>query len=165
MAGLAIALFLMAGLAVVCTAGVQAMNWLSLSQVGPEFFNVSDMLWRLRTIPGDPSVWWVYFTLFSTLLPTAVHMIVASASLVIWQMPIGWKTKVLKHLDEDLKENVPLLLKLGRTLTVLDAITAVLGLAAIAGLAVLAVWGLPSLGSGLLGLCGAAAQALGAPVQ
>ena len=165
MAGLAAGLVLMAGLAVACTAGVQTMNWLSLSQGGPEFFDVSHTLDRLHKHPGDPSVWWVYFTLFSTLLPTAIHMIVVSASLVVWQMPIGWKTKVLQQLDEDLKEDLPLLLKLARTLTMLDAFAAVIGLAACAGLAVLAVWGLPWLGTELLWLCEAVAQALGAPGQ
>ncbi len=82
---------LLAGLAVAATAGLQTMNLLSQSHGRPEFFDLAGLLYRLRANPADPAVWWVYFTLFSTMLPTVFHAAIASASFVTWRLPDSWK--------------------------------------------------------------------------
>ena len=80
--GLILGVLLLAGLAVAATAGLQTMNHISQSQGGPEYFRSGGLAQRLRADPSDPAVWWVYFTLFSTMLPTVFHAAIASASFV-----------------------------------------------------------------------------------
>ena len=36
----------------------------------------------LETRPGDPEFWWLWLMLFSTLVPSALHLCIAAASLV-----------------------------------------------------------------------------------
>ena len=89
--GLFLGVLLLAGLAIAVTAGLQTVNLLSQGHDRPEFFDLAGSLQRLRAAPADPAVWWVYFTLFSTMLPTVFHAAVASASFVTWRLPDSWK--------------------------------------------------------------------------
>ncbi len=90
--GVGFGVVLLAGLAVTITAALQTMNQLSQGKGGSELFDLAGTLHRLRTNPSDVSVWWVYLTLFSTMLPTVFHATVASASFVTWRLPDSWKT-------------------------------------------------------------------------
>ncbi len=164
--GLVLGVLLLAALAMSITAALQMMDRLSQSGGGREFFDLAGTLYRVHTNPADPAVWWVYFTLFSTLLPTLAHAAIVSASFVTWRLPDSWKRSWLSLIDNhDLKENFPVLLGLALRLTALDIIGAGLAIAAFALMAVLCIWLLPELGWGLLWLCENVARLLGATVM
>jgi hypothetical protein len=162
--GLLVGIVLLASLAVICTAGIQGMNRLSQSHNGPLFFDLVGILRMLKLQAMDPSVLWVYFILFSTLLPTAAHMTVASYSFVFWRLPNSWKMVWLSQIDDGLEEDFIALVNLARWLTVLDAIAIALGLSVTVGLVALTIWGLPWLGKSLLLTCIFVAEVLGARV-
>jgi hypothetical protein len=164
LAGLLAGVLLLIGLAATCTVGIQIANRLSQGNGGPQLLDLAATLHRLHTQPGDPSLWWICFTLFSTLLPTAAHIVVAAASVVLWRLPDRWKAAWQAEMNAKLKEDFIALVNLARWLTALDALAVVLGLAVVALLTMLAVLGLPWLGTGLLWLCEQVAQMLGPPV-
>jgi hypothetical protein len=167
-AGLGLGMLLLAGLAVTITAALQFMNLLSQSHGGPELFDLAGTLHRLRTSPSDVSVWWVYFTLFSTMLPTVFHATVASASFVTWRLPDSWKIHWLNLIDpaknKEIKDDHPLLVGMSWRLTALDVLTVILAAVATAVLAWLLFWLMPHEGRGLLWLCEKVAEWLGAPI-
>ena len=164
LASLLAGVLLLIGLAATCAVGIQIANRLSQGYSGPQLLDLAGTLHRLHTQPGDPSLWWIYFTLFSTLLPTGAHIVVAAASFVLWRLPDRWKAAWQAEMNAKLKEDFIALVDLARWLTALDVLAVVLGLAVMALLTMLAVWGLPWLGTGLLWLCEQVAQLLGAPV-
>lgn len=179
--GVILGLLLLAGLAVAVTAGVQTVNLLSQSNGGPQYVDLTGLLHRLRHNPADPAVWWVYATLFSTMLPTVAHAAVASASFVTWRLPKSWKQHWLGLLDGDdarkcgvlegegtkydIKEDPDVLKGMAWRLALMDAATVVLFAVSTAVLAGFVVWLIPREGLGLLWLCERVAEWLGAPVQ
>ena len=167
LAGLFLGVLLAAGLAATATAGLQTMNHLSQSHGGPEFFDLTGTLYRLRTTPADPAVWWVYFTLFSTMLPTVFHAAIASASFVTWRLPDSWKRHWLDDLigTGDIKDDWPVLVGMAWRLTLMDAATVLLAALSATALAWLLLWLMPLEGGGLLWLCERVAEWLGAPIQ
>jgi hypothetical protein len=164
--GLFLGVLLLAGLAAAATAGLQTMNHLSQGHGGPEFFDLAGTLHRLRVSPTDPAVWWVYFTLFSTMLPTVFHAAIASASFVTWRLPDSWKRHWLALLGTgDIKDDHPVLVGMAWRLTLMDAATVLLAALSAAILAWLLLWLMPLEGGGLLWLCERVAEWLGAPIQ
>jgi hypothetical protein len=142
------------------------MNLLSQGHGGPELFDLAGTLNLLRTTRYDVSVWWVYFTLFSTMLPTVFHAAVASASFVTWRLPDSWKMHWLTLIDpeKDIKEDHPLLVGMSWRLTAIDVLTVILAALATAVLAWMLFWLMPHEGRGLLWLCEKVAEWLGAPI-
>ena len=63
--------------------------------------NVLSVLSRIRDNPGDPANWWVYFTLFSTLVPSVVNMVVGSISVTTFLLPAvrDWMIARIDELD------------------------------------------------------------------
>lgn len=165
-AGLGLGMLLLAGLAVTITAALQTINLLSEGNGGPELFDPAGTLHRLRRTPADVSVWWVYFTLFSTMLPTVFHATVASASFVTWRLPDSWKKHWLGLIapGKDTKDDHPLLVGMSWRLTAIDVLTVILVALATAALAWLLFWLMPHEGRGLLWLCEKVAEWLGAPI-
>ena len=158
-------MLLLAGLAVAITAALQTMNLLSQGHGGPELFDLAGTLYRLRTNPSDLSVWWVYFTLFSTMLPTVFHATVASASFVTWRLPDSWKRHWLSLIDTgNIKDDHRLLVGMSWRLTGIDVLTVILAALATAVLAWLLFWLMPHEGRDLLWLCEKVAEWLGAPI-
>jgi hypothetical protein len=162
--GVFLGLLLLAGLAVTATAGLQTANLLSQSNGGPEYIDLTGLLWRLHHNPGNPAVWWVYFTLFSTMFPTAFHAAIASASFVVWRLPESWKRHWLTLLDDNIKDDPPVLIGMAWRLTLMEGATVVLAVLAAGVLAVL-VWLIVREGMWLLWLCERVAEWLGAPIQ
>ncbi len=154
-----------AGLAVAITAALQTMNLPFSQPGGPELFDLAGTLHRLRTNPSDVSVWWVYFTLFSTMLPTVFHATVASASFVTWRLPDSWKTHWLNLIDpaKDIKDDHPLLVGMSWRLTAID-VQRHPRRDGDSGSAWLLFWLMPHEGRGLLWLCEKVAEWLGAPI-
>jgi hypothetical protein len=96
--GLVVGLLLLAVLAVTVTAGLQILNMISETRGGPGLLDVPGLLHLLRTDPANPAIWWIYFTLFSTMLPAVFHAAIASASFVAWRLPERWKTSWLNYI-------------------------------------------------------------------
>ena len=166
--GLALGVVLLAVLAMTITAALQTMDLLSVSGGGQELFDIAGVLHRVHTNPADPAVWWVYFTLFSTLLPTLAHAAIVSGSFVAWRLPDEKKQRWLNLIDEknhDLGKNYPLLVGMAMRLTALDMVGICLAVLAFALLTALCIWLLPGLGWGLLWLCESVARLLGATVM
>uniref|UniRef100_UPI003F952A88 hypothetical protein n=1 Tax=Rhodoblastus sp. TaxID=1962975 RepID=UPI003F952A88 len=164
--GLILGVLLLAGLAAAATAGLQTMNHLSQGHGEPEFFDLAGSLHRLRANPADPAVWWVYFTLFSTMLPTVFHATIASASFVTWRLPDSWKRHWLDLIGTgDIKDDHRVLVSMAWRLTLIDVATVLLAALSAAILAWLLFWLMPHEGRGLLWLCERVAEWLGAPIQ
>lgn len=163
---LAAGVLLLAALAIGVTAALQTMNLLSQGNGGHEFFDLAGTLDRVRTNPADPAVAWVYFTLFSTMLPTLAHLVVVAGSFVTWRLPDAWRQHWLSLIDNhDLKQNYPVLVGMAIRLTLLDSAAIVIAAGAFAVMVALCVWLLPQLGWGLLWLCEKVALIMGAPVM
>ena len=88
MLDLALAVLLLVLLALMITGALQILNLLAVSGGGQPVFDLAGLLDNLRKALDDasivPSLWWVYFTLFSTLLPTIVHGFAGVYSLLGW---------------------------------------------------------------------------------
>ena len=102
-------------LAMTIAAALQVMDRLSQSGGEPKFFDLVGTLHRVRTEPADPAIWWVYFTLFSTLLPTLAHAAIVTGSFVTWRLPDALKQRWLSLIDNhDPKEKFSRIVWLGR---------------------------------------------------
>ena len=147
------------------TAALQTMNLLSQGNGGPELFDLAGTLHRLRTNPYDVSVWWVYFTLFSTMLPTVFRATVASASFVTWRLPDSRQKHWLSLIDTGtIKDDHRLLVGMSWRLTGIDVLTVILAALSAAVLAWILLWVMPHEGRDLLWLCEIVAEWLGAPI-
>jgi hypothetical protein len=78
-----LALAVIAFLAVVMVAAVQLFDDLAVFGGGkPVFPPMLEFLDAIKADPGNPEYWWVYATLFSTMLPSLIILFVAGVSLV-----------------------------------------------------------------------------------
>jgi hypothetical protein len=79
--------------AFVTVFAVQTFNDIAVLRAGSDarFLPLGPLYERLETRPGDPEFWWVWLTLFSTLIPSALNLCIAAASL-LRGLPIfnGW---------------------------------------------------------------------------
>lgn len=82
------AIFILFALAVATTAALQGLNTLAIMNGSDRpLIDLAGVLQTLRERPGDPAVWWVYFMLFSTLIPSVVHLFIAATSIVTLSLP------------------------------------------------------------------------------
>ncbi len=58
------------------------------------------LLQGMENNPANPDYYWIYFMLFSTLLPTLVHFSLAGASVVLW-FPAKIRHQLVKNWDND----------------------------------------------------------------
>ncbi|MEM9735494.1 MAG: hypothetical protein AAF908_02680 [Pseudomonadota bacterium] len=90
------------GLGTVLILSVQGLNWLNEGVL----FNLEALFTDLRQ--GGPGVHeryaWLYLMIFSTLLPTCLHMVVAAWSMITW-IPRAFRDWVPWLLDRLLNEN------------------------------------------------------------
>jgi hypothetical protein len=111
-------MFPLAGLAITTTGALRIMNALSQGHGGPQLFDLEGVLRLLRDSPTAPAIWWVYVTLFSTILPTVFHATVAAASFVTWSLPERNKRHWLSLMEShDLRENHQVLVGMAWRLT------------------------------------------------
>jgi hypothetical protein len=54
---------------------------------GSNVIDVRHRLIRLYIAPGDPENWWIYITLFSTLIRSALNAIIGMCSVATWCLP------------------------------------------------------------------------------
>ncbi len=88
-------------LAFVTVFAVQTFDDIAVLRAGANARSLplGDLFEGLEQKPGDPAYWWVWLTLFSTLIPSALNLCVAAASLIrglpllntwiVAQMPMG----------------------------------------------------------------------------
>jgi hypothetical protein len=75
-----------------------ALTWRGGQEVAVDVLSV---LSRIHDKPGDAANWWVYFTLFSTLVPSVVNMVVGSVSVTTFLLPTvrDWMIARIDELD------------------------------------------------------------------
>ena len=70
-------------LAVLTTTVVALANWASVTGGGEPVIPLAALFEGLRNDPGDPRFYWITFMLFSTLLPSVLHILTGLVGLVL----------------------------------------------------------------------------------
>lgn len=83
----AIGLGLLVILAAVLILGLHAADSLIVRAGGTLLINVPRRLYQLIATPRDPGNWWIYLTLFSTPIPSALNLAIGSFSLTTLWFP------------------------------------------------------------------------------
>lgn len=78
---LALALVLVAGLAAAMVIGVQAFDYLAALSGAAPILPLAPLFAGIEKDPGAPEYWWIYATLFSTLIPSIFNLVMGSWSL------------------------------------------------------------------------------------
>jgi len=161
-AGAAVAI--LAGLAVVIPAALTGLNALAMAGGWPEpLIDVAGRLALLRTSPGDPSVWWIHLMLFSTLLPSVMHIVITGAAVVTLVWPPRWNAWYAARLWPTELAHRPDRRKMAAYLTLRQVTEVGLPLVPLGGIvAILFVYkiAVPQFASGLLWLATAVTAAL-----
>ena len=97
----AIGLVLLVLLAAALVAGLHAVNWLTVLVAGKELIDLPNRLYILIRWPRAPENWWIYLTLFSTLIPSALNLVIGMFSLVSVAFPLHrrWLIKTIPRLQ------------------------------------------------------------------
>jgi hypothetical protein len=82
-----IGLILLAVLSVFMVVALQAVDSLIIRAGGKVLINVPQRLYRIIATPRDPGNWWIYLTVFSTLIPSAMNLAIGTFSLVTVSFP------------------------------------------------------------------------------
>ena len=162
------AIIILIALAITTIAFLQLMNILAIAGGAKEpMINLANILQTLRARPWDVSVWWIYIILFSTLLPTFVHAMIATGHLVTMGIPKNMLEKHRKALEEGFEGDYPKLLKTARTMTLRRLATVLVFAISLCGLTAI-LWtfalGLPQLAQAILYIVEATASAMGVEV-
>lgn len=153
-------------LAICITSTLQFMNILAYAGGASQpMIDLPGVIKTMRERPGDPAVWWVYIMLFSTLLPSFAHAVIASGHVVTWGLPRSLLERHRKAFKEGFEGDYVKLLKTARTMTlrrVAEFGVAIFGI----GIMVFLLWtlhlGLPQLAALLLDISEAIASWQGA---
>ncbi len=81
---LIVALLLMVAVSVILVAGIGVFNLATLKLFGRSAVDLPQILAALRANPWSIDQLWVYFMVFSTLLPTLLHAFIALMALISW---------------------------------------------------------------------------------
>lgn len=98
LADLLLALVLLALLAAALVLAAQIMDGIALRFGDQTFLNLPFLLALIEEEPAASANWWVYFVLFSTLLPSALNLFVGCLSLLCWSMPRHIQARLLETL-------------------------------------------------------------------
>lgn len=71
-------------LAALLVVGLQLADWVYLKASGRILLDVPGRLRAIGADPGAPVHYWIYLTLFSTVIPSVVNTVVGMSSLVTW---------------------------------------------------------------------------------
>lgn len=83
----AIGLVLLVALAAFMVLALHAADAVIVRVGGTVLINVPQRLYVIITDPRDPGNWWIYLTVFSTLIPSAMNLAIGSFSLVTLSFP------------------------------------------------------------------------------
>ncbi len=98
-----IGLVLMALLAAALIIALQAVDWMAETAGRSPLIDIPQRLKRIHDAPLDPENWWIYLTLFSTMIPSMLNAIVGMCSLTTWFLPKARARLIRKieHLKPD----------------------------------------------------------------
>jgi hypothetical protein len=84
------------------TVGIAATNWVAQlgGGCGASVFDLQLLFDGIRVDALHPDYWWLYFMFLYTLVPTVVHMIIASLSVLLW-VPRQTLAELTKDWRED----------------------------------------------------------------
>ena len=162
---LAVGLALIVPLALAITAALQGINVIAAAGGARQtWIDVPNILATIRHAPTDMAVWWIYVTVFSTLLPTFAHFVAASGSLVTVEW--DWLSKRLLDLltRPDLENDSDSITEASLWLTVRTVLGVVLGGAFFVGVLWLFYQALPGATNALLCAAEATARTMGAAI-
>ena len=96
-----IGLLLLVLLAAALVAALHAVDWLTMRVAGRELIDLPSRLYSLVQTPHDPGNWWIYLTLFSTLIPSALNLVIGMFSLVTVAFPLRrrWLLDIIPRLQ------------------------------------------------------------------
>ena len=98
----AIGLVLLVLLAAALVAALHAVDWISRYTEGRELIDLPRRLLSLAQRPRDAENWWVYFALFSTLIPSALNLLIGMVSLVTVAFPLRrWLLATIPRLQKE----------------------------------------------------------------
>nr|WP_321440347.1 hypothetical protein [uncultured Hyphomonas sp.] len=75
---------------------LDAMNNLSLAGGGNTVLDIEGLIQDLRTDPGNPALWWVYVTVFSTFVPSLMNLMLGGLA-VMRGIP-GLPRMIVRHM-------------------------------------------------------------------
>ena len=87
LANLGIGLVLLVVLIITLALGLQAADAIVWHASQEHLINVPELLSALRNDPASPQHWWIYVTLFSTLIPSALNLLLGTISLTFVSQP------------------------------------------------------------------------------
>lgn len=102
----AAALVFLSGLALTMTFFIELANLRAMAAGGPPLLDLAHLFARLRDTPGEISLFWVYLTLFSTFVPTFLHLLIMSTALFTIAMPKRLRNWVMAAIDKGFKKDV-----------------------------------------------------------
>jgi hypothetical protein len=86
-------------------SAVALANRLAVLGGGVAIVNLDGLLLDIRVDPGNPGHWWIYLMLLTTLIPTLLHMLIASIAFVLWLghfAPLSnWRQRAAIDLERD----------------------------------------------------------------
>ena len=77
-----IALALLLALLFCTIAYIEVLNGASLAGNLTRAFDIAPVLGALRANPGDPSLWWIYVTIFTTFVPSFLNLLAGTTALL-----------------------------------------------------------------------------------
>jgi len=72
------------------SAALSVLNAIALMRSGAGIIDIGGIAREVQRTPLSASIWWVYVVLFSTLLPSLLHLIGASTTLLTANLPARW---------------------------------------------------------------------------
>lgn len=101
-----LALVFLVLVSLVTVAGIALANRMAMEGGGIEMVELNAVLNGIAANPGDPSHLWIYFMILTTLIPTLIHLVVASIAFTLWLghfKPVAkWRRRVAGGLDDDM---------------------------------------------------------------
>jgi len=78
-----LALFFLVLVSLVTVAGIALANRMAMEGGGIEMVNLSTLLDGIAGKPADSGYYWVYLMVLTTLIPTLIHLLIASVALIL----------------------------------------------------------------------------------
>jgi hypothetical protein len=85
------AFFFLTGLSFMLTATIAFSNVYARNSSGNYLVDFNQIFYAFQNSPLDSSVWWIYITLFSTFLPTFLHVVIIFSALLVTITPVSVK--------------------------------------------------------------------------
>ncbi len=93
---------LLIGLAAALMAALWAADRLTAHPGTAPLIDLPRLVHRIATDPDESANWWVYLTLFSTMIPSVLNCLIGAFSLISWSLPSWrrWMLEVIPTLEQ-----------------------------------------------------------------